>query len=55
MNRIQEEKLDYLLEKFKADSTSYKNIKIPDNIIEKKCILQSLMNIRMPKKCQKKL
>ena len=55
MNRTQEEKLNYLLEKFKADSDNYKNIKIPDNIIEKKCILQSLMNIRMPKKCQKKL
>jgi len=50
MNRTQEEKLDYLLEKFKADSTSYKNIEIPDNIIEKKRILRSLMNIRMPKK-----
>ena len=55
MNRTQEEKLNYLLEKFKADSDNYKNIKIPDNIIEKKCILQSFMNIRMPKKCQKKL
>ena len=50
MNRTQEEKLNYLLEKFKADSDNYKNIKIPDNIIEKKCILQSFMNIRMPKK-----
>ena len=50
MNRTQEEKLNYLLEKFKADSDNYKNIKIPDNIIEKKCILRSLMNIRMPKK-----
>lgn len=50
MNRIQEEKLDYLLEKFKADSDNYKNIEIPDNIIEKKRILRSLMNIRMPKK-----
>ena len=50
MNRTQEEKLDYLLEKFKADSDNYKNIEIPDNIIEKKCILRSLMNIRMPKK-----
>ena len=50
MNRTQEEKLDYLLEKFKADSDNYKNIEIPDNIIEKKRILRSLMNIRMPKK-----
>ena len=50
MNRTQEEKLDYLLEKFKADSDNYKNIEIPDNIMEKKRILRSLMNIRMPKK-----
>ena len=40
MNRTQEEKLDYLLEKFKADSSSYKKIEIPDNIIEKKGLLQ---------------
>ena len=50
MNRTQEEKLNYLLEKFKADSDNYKNIEIPDNIMEKKRILRSLMNIRMPKK-----
>ena len=50
MNRTQEEKLNYLLEKFKVDSDNYKNIEIPDNIIEKKRILRSLMNIRMPKK-----
>ena len=50
MNKSQEERLNYLLEEFKADSDKYKNIEIPDNIIEKQNLLRSLMNIRMPKK-----
>ncbi|MHB9305074.1 protein-ADP-ribose hydrolase, partial [Fusobacterium polymorphum] len=50
MNRSQEEKLDYLLKKFIADSDNYKNIEIQNNITDKKRILRSLMNIRMPKK-----
>ena len=50
MNKTQEERLNYLLEEFKADSDKYKNIEIPDNIIEKRNLLRSLMNIRMPKK-----
>ena len=50
MNKSQEERLNYLLEEFKADSDNYKNIEIPDNIIEKQNLLRSLMNIRMPKK-----
>ena len=50
MNKTQEERLNYLLEEFKADSDNYKNIEIPDNIIEKQNLLRSLMNIRMPKK-----
>lgn len=50
MNRSQEDKLDYLLKKFIADSDNYKNIEIPNNITDKKRILRSLMNIRMPKK-----
>ena len=33
MNKTQEERLNYLLEEFKADSDNYKNIEIPDNII----------------------
>ena len=50
MDKTQEQRLDYLLEEFKADSDNYKNVEIPDNIIEKQNLLRSLMNIRMPKK-----
>lgn len=48
--RAQEERLNYLLEEFKADSDNYKEIAIPDSIGEKQALLRSLMNIRMPKK-----
>lgn len=48
--RTQEERLDYLLEKFKADSDRYKNIEIPNDISEKQNLLRSLMNVRLPKK-----
>ena len=44
----QEERLDYLVEKFKADSDAYKNLIIPENTEGKQRILRSLMNIRMP-------
>ena len=49
-NKQQEKRLDYLLEKFKADSVEYKDIEIPEDINGKRCILRSLMNVRMPKK-----
>lgn len=48
--RTQEERLNYLLEEFKADSDNYKEIAIPESIGEKQALLRSLMNIRMPKK-----
>ena len=48
--KIQEERLNYLLEQFRADSDEYKDIEIPNNMKEKQRILRSLMNIRMPKK-----
>lgn len=50
MNDIttQEDRLDYLVESFKADSIEYKDLKVPDNTEEKRRILRSLMNIRMP-------
>ncbi len=50
MNEIttQEQRLDYLVEAFKADSGEYKNLDIPDSIEGKKRVLRSLMNIRMP-------
>lgn len=45
----QNERLDYLIEAFKEDSGEYKNLKVPVDIEEKKRILRSLMNIRMPR------
>jgi len=48
--KTQAERLDYLLEEFKADSGRYKNIEVPKNMEEKWNLLRSLMNIRMPKK-----
>lgn len=49
-SKLQEQRLNYLLEEFKKDSDRYKNIEIPEDIEEKQNILRSLMNIRMPKK-----
>lgn len=43
-----EERLDYLLEKFKEDSGRYRNLEVGDDWQEKRMVLRSLMNIRMP-------
>ena len=48
-SKTQEERLDYLVREFEADSGEYKDLSIPDNREEKRRILRSLMNIRMPK------
>lgn len=48
-NMTQEQRLDYLLEKFKVDSDQYNNIEIPEDTVGKQHLLRSLMNIRMPK------
>ncbi|MBR1815974.1 MAG: protein-ADP-ribose hydrolase [Lachnospiraceae bacterium] len=45
----QEERLNYLVDRFKEDSGEYRDLKVSDNIFEKKRILRSLMNIRMPR------
>ena len=45
----QEERLDYLVEEFKADSAEYKELQTPNSTEDKRRILRSLMNIRMPK------
>ncbi len=45
----QNERLDYLVEEFKADSVQYRNLETPKDTEGKKRILRSLMNIRMPK------
>ncbi|MCM1145661.1 MAG: protein-ADP-ribose hydrolase [Blautia sp.] len=45
----QEERLDYLLHKFKEDSVEYRNLEVGDGYGDKRMALRSLMNIRMPK------
>ena len=44
----QEQRLDYLVEQFKADSGEYRNLRTPKDTEGKRRILRSLMNIRMP-------
>ena len=46
----QEQRLDTLVEAFKADSVQYKDLETPTDTDGKRRILRSLMNIRMPKK-----
>ena len=46
----QQERLDYLVERFKEDSGDYKDLKTPSDKEGKERILRSLMNIRMPKR-----
>ena len=48
-NKTQEERLDYLVEEFKADSDEYRDLETPKDTNGKQRILRSLMNIRMPK------
>lgn len=45
----QDQRLDYLVEKFKADSDEYRDLQTLDNAEGKRRVLRSLMNIRMPK------
>ncbi len=44
----QEERLDYLVKSFVSDSIEYKDIPVPQDANEKRRLLRSLMNIRMP-------
>ena len=46
----QEQRLDTLVEAFKADTVQYKDLQTPEDNEGKRRILRSLMNIRMPKK-----
>ena len=45
----QDERLDILVEGFKADSVEYRDIPTPESADEKRRLLRSLMNIRMPR------
>lgn len=47
--KTQEEKLDFLLQKFKEDSVQYRELKVDDNYESKRMTLRALMNIREPK------
>ena len=49
-NMTQNERLDYLVEEFKADSVQYKDLQTPKDAEGKRRILRSLMNVRMPRK-----
>lgn len=51
--KTQEERLDYLLQEFKEDSIRYREMKVEDNYADKRMMLRSLMNIRMPGKMAK--
>ena len=44
----QDQRLDYLLERFKEDSGKYKNLQVGESTEDKRAALRSLMNIRMP-------
>ena len=46
----QEQRLDTLVEAFKADSVHYKDLQTPEDNEGNRRLLRSLMNIRMPKK-----
>lgn len=48
----QEQRLDYPVEEFKTDSVQYKDLETPKDTEEKRRILRSLMNIRMPQKME---
>lgn len=44
----QEERLNYLVEKFKEDSVRYRDMEVSEDQEERRKVLRSLMNIRMP-------
>ena len=44
----QDQRLDYLVDAFKADSAEYKDLHVPADREGKQRILRSLMNVRMP-------
>ena len=46
----QEQRLDYLLEQFKEDSGEYAELQVGGSGEEKRRVLRSLMNIRMPRR-----
>ncbi len=51
----QKERLDYLVEEFKADSVQYRDMETPADTEGKKRLLRSLMNIRMPRPMEERV
>ena len=51
--KTQEERLNYLIEKFKEESLEYRNLETPAGVEDKKVLLRSLMNVRQPKELSK--
>jgi len=47
--KIQSERLDFLLDALKADSIQYKNLQVGNSETEKRNAVRSLMNVRMPR------
>lgn len=47
--KAQEKRLDYLLKEFKEDSVQYRDLEVRNTYQDKRMLLRSLMNIRMPK------
>lgn len=45
----QEERLDYLIHEFKEDSGQYRDLEVEEGYENKRMLLRSLMNIRMPR------
>lgn len=51
----QAERLDFLVEKFKEDSEEYRDLEVGNEAEEKRTILRSLMNIRMPRPMEEEI
>lgn len=51
--KTQGERLDFLLQQFKEDSVQYKDLEVGESWEEKRMVLRSLMNIRMPRAVQR--
>lgn len=45
----QNERLNLLVERFREDSERYRTIRVPEDPAEKRIVLRSLMNVRMPR------
>lgn len=51
----QQDRLDYLLQRFKEDSMQYKDLEVEESYESKRMALRSLMNIRMPREMKEEI